>query len=127
MIEVNKLSKLTVGDIAAYERHVKEERKKELIALTKELYGDNIPVDAVEKIERQLKEIPSIFDTGDVDAEAVQYLMYLAAKKTDPDITLKQIGDSMDVSLLETYVEQMMPQPEKLPQTKKKRKRTVKK
>ncbi len=127
MLDLKKIKKLTVGDIAAYERHVKEEKKRELIALTKELYGDKIPDDAVVKIERELRSIPSIFETGDVDAEAVQYLLWLSYKKADPDITLQQIGDNMDAENLQAYIEQLLPQPEELPESETKKKKAKKK
>lgn len=129
MLDLKKIKKLTVGDIAAYERHVKEEKKRELIALTKDLYGDKIPDDAVIKIEREIKAIPSIFETGEVDAEAVQYLLWLSYKKADADITLQQVGDNMDAENLHGYIEQLLPQPEELPEpeTKKKRSRKAKK
>ena len=124
MIETARLSKLTVGDIAEYERHVKDVYKKELIDTFKEVYGDNLPADAAITINKELKKIPSIFEgSGDIDAEGVQYLIWLAIRKTNPDTTLEDIGNDMDTEKLKAYVDVIMPVADKV-STKKK---TVKK
>jgi hypothetical protein len=129
MIGLNDLKKLDVGDIAAYERSVKENRRKELIALTKELHGENIPSDAVMEIDRELKKIPSIFseDGADIDAEAVQFLVWRSMLKTDPDATLEQAGKMFNVSNMQDYVSKILPEPDSLPPQKKTAKKVKRK
>ena len=128
MIETAKLSKLTVGDIAEYERHVKDVYKKELIEIFKEVHGDNLPVDAAIAINKELKKIPSIFESsGDIDSEGVQYLIWLAIRKSNPGVTLEDVGNDMDTEKLKAYVDLIMPVADKVPvQKKTKRKKKQK-
>ena len=126
MLDAEKLSKLTVGDIADYERWRREERRKELIANIKELYGDNIPAEAFKMIEVELTKIPSLWaeDGSGFDVTAAQYLFWLSFKKKDKDITLKQVGDNLEVERLEEYAEMLFPADfnvKKKPTTKRKR------
>jgi len=108
-MDLTNLQKLTVGDIAAYEDWRREERKKELIALTRELYGTAIPPDALRQIEMELKKIPSILEDGGFDMRAAQYLFWLSLKKRDKDLTLAQVGDSLTTDKLEQYAEMLFP------------------
>ena len=95
-----QLSKLTVGDIADYERWRKDERKKELIELTREVYSDNIPVDVLPQIEQQLKQLPGLDNIDDISMKDACYLIWLSGKKTDPDLTLEQAGKQIDIDKL---------------------------
>lgn len=124
-----KLKKLDVGDIAAYERHIKEQKREQLIETTRKLYGDNIPDDAVLKIERELAKIPSIFSEGDteIDADAVQFLLWRSMLKSDPDITYKAAGDMMNTDNMMDYINEILPVPDKLPAKKKTAKKKVRK
>lgn len=119
MIDSSKLSKLTVGDLASYERWRREERKKELIETTKELYGDNVPDNAVSTIEAELKKIPNLMDADGFDLNAAQYLFWVSMKKADPDITMAQVGNLLESDKLEEYSNVLFPQPKKLPAKKK--------
>jgi len=129
MIALNDLKKLDVGDISAYERHVKDTRRKELIALTKELHGDNIPEGAVLKIDGELKKIPSIFseDGAGIDADAVQFLVWRSMLKTDSGATLEQAGEVFNVDNMQAYVDKILPQSDSLPPQKKTTKKVVRK
>ena len=126
---LENMKKLDVGDITAYERRMKEQRKAELIATFKELYGDNIPDDAVLKIDRELKKIPSIFSDGEmeIDADAVQFLLWRSVMKSDPDATFESVGAEMDVEKLASYVDNILPAPSEVPIKKKAVKRARKK
>ena len=122
---LDRLKKLDVGDITAYERHVKEQKRTELIATFKELHGDNMPADAVLIINRELAKIPSIFSEGDttIDAEAVQFLLWRSVLKSDPDATLESVGNEMNTDNMMKYINEILPTPAKLEAKKK----TVKK
>ncbi len=109
MIDVNKFSKLGVGDIADYARYQKEELKKELIATMKDIYGDNLPDNAFSAIEDQLKKMPSLMNTGDIDAAGLQYLLWISLRKKDNSITLKQVGDEFDLGKADEYVKNLFP------------------
>jgi hypothetical protein len=102
-----------VGDMAAYETMKREQKRKELISSFRELYGDNMPADAVLHVDRKLTECKSIFGDGDdkveVDAEVVQFLLWRSVKKNNPDVTLEQVGQNMDIASLGKYIEQLMP------------------
>ena len=74
MIDESKIGKLTVGDIADYEQWRRERRKEELIGIVKELYGDNIPGDALTQIEQSLRKIPSITDDDGFASENIEKL-----------------------------------------------------
>lgn len=123
------LKKLDVGDITAYERHVKEQKRAELIATTKELYGENIPADAVLTIDRELKKIPSIFSENEavIDAEAVQFLLWRSVLKSDPEATLESVGKEMNTDNMMDYINEILPTPDKLPAKKKTAKKKVRK
>ena len=97
-IEPEKLSKLTVGDIAEYEEWRRDQQKKELIATVKELYGDKIPDTAFAMVEKELNKIPSLMDDDAFDLKAAQYLFWKSLSKKDPDITMKQVGGMLDMN-----------------------------
>ncbi len=128
MLQVGKLSKLTVGDVAAYERWRRDERKKKLRQITKDLHGDNIPPDALEQIERQLKMIPKLEDNEGFDVTAAQYLFWRSLSKKDPDITLEQVGEMLDANdeKLAMLSELLFPQPDTVKNAKKPIKKKVK-
>ena len=109
MLDVSKLAKLTVGDIADYERWRREERKKELIAITKELYGEKIPADSLTQIEQELRRIPSIMDDNGFDITAAQYLFWRSLQKSDKDVTLEQVGNWLESDKLEEYSALLFP------------------
>lgn len=125
-----KLKKLDVGDITAYERRMKEQRRAELIATFKDLYGDNMPSDAVMQIDRELKNIPSIFSEKEVviDADAIQFLLWRSLLKSDSDATFESAGEliNTDDFTIEDFNE-ILPVPDKLPAKKKKVKKARKK
>ena len=111
MLDPKKLSKLTVGDIANYERWRREQRRIDLIANVKDLYGDNVPADAFVMVEKELSKIPSLMaeDGSGFDITAAQYLFWLSFKKSDPDITMEQVGNHLEVEKLEEYSETLFP------------------
>ena len=119
---LDRLKKLDVGDITVYERHVKEQKRAELIATTKELYGDNIPEGAVLQIERELAQIPSIFSEGEavIDAGAVQFLLWRSMLKSDPDATFESAGELLSTDNVDELINEILPVPDKLPAKKKK-------
>jgi hypothetical protein len=123
------LKKLDVGDITAYERRMKEQRKTELIATFKELYGDNLPSDAVLQIDRELKKIPSIFseESADIDADAVQFLLWRSVLKSNDAATFDEVGKMMDVDNMAKYINEILPAPDKITTKKKAVKKARKK
>lgn len=126
MLDVAKLQKLTVGDIAGFERHRRETKKKELIATLKELYGDSVPPDSLSEIERQLKLIPKLEDSDALAVDDISYLVWTSLKKSDPDVTIEQVGNWLDVEKLQEYIGFLFPQTDKV-QVKKKAVRKKKK
>lgn len=104
------LPALTVGDIADYEDWRKITRRKELIGITKELYGDKIPVDAVASIESEMKKIPSLMDGDGFDITAAQFLIWKSIQKIHPQATMKEVGDALDVSMLDQYAGKLFPE-----------------
>jgi hypothetical protein len=108
-LTADKFGKLSVGDIAKYERWTKEQKKKELIGTMKELYGDNLPDDAFTQIENQLNAMTSLMDDGDVDLEGIQYLLWLSMLKKDKDATFEQVGEWFNIDKAEEYMAFMLP------------------
>jgi hypothetical protein len=92
-----KFGKLDVGDIAKQERWSRDRRKKELIDTMKELYGDNLPDDALSQIDNQLN------CNCEESLEDVQYLLWLSMLKMDKDATYEQVGTWIDASKVEEY------------------------
>lgn len=111
MLDPNKLSKLTVGDIAKYEQWRREQRRKELILNIKDIHGDNIPAEAFKMVEAELSKIPSLMDEdgSGFDITAAQYLFWLSFRKSDKDITLDQVGDNLEVDKLDKYSAMLFP------------------
>ena len=109
MSDAKKLGKLTVGDIADYERWNKEKYKKQLIADMREMYPDKMPDSAFDQIQNQLKTMPTLMDDGDLDLDGIQYLLWLSMKKNDPDVTIKQVGDLFDVEKADEYISGLFP------------------
>ena len=109
---LDNLKQITVADIAAYDTWAREERRKELIASFRGLYGDKVPENAAMQIDRELGAIKSMFaDSGDVsiDPATIQFLLWRSVIKTDPKATLEQVGDAMTISKLQEYTDQIMP------------------
>jgi len=128
MLDVGRLKLLGVGDIVEHQRHKKELRKKEIIENAKDLYGDNIPDSIFDYLERQLKLIPKVETAETLSPEDIQYLVWLSLRKNDPDVTLKQAGDWLNLDELDLYVSKIFPAPETLPEkTKKSKKKVAKK
>jgi hypothetical protein len=119
MIEVSKLRKLGVGDIVEFQRYKKEERKKELIATIKDLYGDNIPADMLGYVEQQLKLVPKLEDGVSLTFEEMQYMVWMSLRKSDPDATLKQVGEQLETDNLDKYISAILPQADTIPVKKK--------
>lgn len=119
---LDNLKKLDVGDIAAYETWKREKKRKELILSFRELYGDNLPSDAVMQIDRELGAIKGIFASGDVEIniEAVQYLLWRSVRKDSPDMTIEQVGEQMTTDNMGKYIEQIMPSTSKVGEGEKK-------
>ena len=117
------LKQLNVGDLAAYETQAREQKRKELIATFKDLYGDKLPDDAVFKINRELKSVKGIFsdDEVEIDATVVQFLLWRSVRKSQPDITLEQVGEEMDMDKLGEYVESIMPSQQSVGESDKKK------
>lgn len=108
-MDLSKAGKLCVGDIAKYEQWKKDETKKELIATMRAIYPDGLPDDAFSQIENQLKSLPSLMDDGDLDLAGIQYLLWMAVKKNDPDVTFDQVGESLNLENADKYIEQLFP------------------
>ena len=113
------LDRLNVGDIAALETEMRDRRRRELISTFKELYGDNMPSDAVFLIDRELGKLQSLLDGDEVDIATVQFLLWRSIRKKQPEITLEEVGESMDIGKLEEYVDQLMPAPQDIGSEKK--------
>ena len=109
MLDFTKMSKLTVGDIADYEEWRREERRKELIQMTKELYGDKIPADALTRIQSELSKIPSVMSDDGFDLTAARYLFWKALSKTDKTITIGDVGEHLETDRLEEYTAMLFP------------------
>lgn len=122
---LDRLKKLDVGDITVYERWIKDQRRAELIATTKELYGDNIPEGAVLQIDRELKKITGILESGKVEItlEMAQFLVWRSMLKSDPEATFESAGELLSTDNVHELINEILPTPAKVP-TKKK---TVKK
>jgi hypothetical protein len=109
VLDFTKMSKLTVGDIADYEEWRRESRRKELITMTKELYGENIPPDALTQIQRELSKIPSIMTDDGFDITAARYLFWKSLSKTDKIITLNDVGEHLETDKLDQYTALLFP------------------
>lgn len=128
MIDFKKLGKLTVGDIANYEEWRRETRKKELIEITKELYGNKVPADCLAQINAELKRIPSIMDEDGrgFDITAAQYLFWKSIQKNEPTVTFEQVGNWLEAEKLEEYSEMLFPTPAEVPSDDEKEKEAKK-
>ena len=109
-LEASKFGKLTVGDIAKYERWKKNELKKELILTMLEIYGDKLSDNAFSQIEDQLKSTPSLLDgDGDLDVSSVQYLLWLSMQQKDKDATFEQVGSWFNLEHVKEYISFLFP------------------
>lgn len=126
---LDRLKKLNVGDITVYERWIKDQRRAELIKTTQELYGDNIPEDAVLKIDRELKKVVSILDSGKVEVtlEMAQFLVWRSMLKTNPEATFESAGELLSTDNVGELIDEIMPTPAALPTKKKTAKKKVRK
>lgn len=113
-----KIGVLTLGDFADFEFYVKEQRKDDILATAKKVYGDDIPPEIVDKMitPPTEKEIEAM--QGSI--EGVAYLLYLALKKFDASLTranVKEIVTLDDIDMLTKAI---------VPATKKKSRQKVK-
>jgi hypothetical protein len=121
------LKKLTVGDINAFDRYRKDERKIQLIAITCELYKDgNIPEGEVSRIEREIQKTQNITDNPDITMAEIQFLIWRSMLKSNPDISLEEVGDDLSMENMTKMLDEILPTDDKLP-TKKKTVRKKKK
>lgn len=131
MLDVTKLQKLTVGDLNAFQRWRKERRKADIIETIKMTWGDAVPVEVLPEIERQLKMLPRLDQLqGDssLDLECINYLVWLAGVKADPDLTLAQVERDLDGESFGDLLGAIFPQPDTVPAKKKVvKKKTVRK
>lgn len=126
---LERLKKLDVGDITVYERWVKDQRRAEIIATVKAVHGDDIPADTVMMIDRELKKIASILESGKVEItlEMAQFLVWRSMLKSDPEATFESAGELLSTDNVGELIDQIMPTPAKLPTKKKTVKKKVRK
>jgi hypothetical protein len=124
---LGKLKKLTVGDISAFDRYRKDERKTQLIAITCEIYKDgNIPEGEVSRIEREIQKTQGIESNPNVTIDEIQFLIWRSMLKTNPDTSLEDVGNDLSMDNMTKRLDEIMPTDDKLP-TKKKTVRKKKK
>ena len=118
-----KYSKLTVGDINAFDRYRKDERRKELISITRELYGDNIPDGEVPRIEREIQKTQGLETKPSMSLDEIIFLLWRSMLKSDPDISLKEAGDQLKINDddIGELLASVLPTDNKLPVTAKKK------
>jgi hypothetical protein len=126
---LDRLKKLDVGDITEYERWIKDQRRKELIATVKAVHGDNVPADTVMMIDRELKKIVSILESGKVEVtlEMAQFLVWRSMLKSNPDVTFESAGELLSIDNVNELIDEILPIPDKLPTKKKTVKKKVRK
>lgn len=133
MLDPKKLSKLTVGDLSNFDRWRRDNQRKELVKIAKELYGDNIPENAYLSIRKELDSIkPLVGDEGEVDEslltlDTAQFLLWRALLHKDPQITFEEAGNQLviDEDNLEECFDLLFPAT--MPAQKKTKKRSKRK
>ena len=93
-----KHKKLTVGDINAFDRYRKDERRQELISITRELYGDSIPEGEVPRIEREIQKTQGLEAKPSMTLDEIIFLLWRSMLKSDPDISLKEAGEHLKIN-----------------------------
>jgi hypothetical protein len=125
---LGKLKKLTVGDINAFDRYRKDMRKKELIAITREVYaGRDIPDGEISRIEREIQTTQNINDNPEVTLDEIQFLIYRSLLKSNPDISLEDVGQELSMEKMTGMLDKILPTDDKIVTAKKKTVRKKKK
>ena len=119
-------TKLTVGDINAFDRYRKDERRSELISITRELYKDgDIPDGEVSRIEREIQNTQGLDQGPNPSMGEVIFLIWRSLLKSNPDISLEEVGNDLDIEQMNEVIDGILPQDDKLPT--KAKKKTVRK
>ena len=114
------LKPLTVGDINAFNRWRKDQYKKEIISITREVHGDNIPDGEVDRINALIQKVKGMDENPKVTPEEIQFLVYRSLLKTYPDMTYESAGDEIPLEDAENMLDGVLPTEEKVSKTKKK-------
>lgn len=119
---LGKLKKLDVGDMSAFEKYCKDKRREELIAITRGLYGNNIPEGEVSRIEREIQTTENIDNKKEATLDEMQFLIFRSLLKSNPEASLEDVGSDLTVEKLVSMVNEIMPPEEGLPGSMKKKK-----
>jgi hypothetical protein len=126
---LDRLKKLDVGDIVVLDRRLRDRKRKELIELYRGLYGDDMPDDAIDKINYELTQISIGIQKGkfEIDLDTVQFLVWRSLLKSDPDVTIEEAGSTITMENASEHIDKIMPVPGKVPAKKKVKKARKKK
>jgi len=127
-MEIKDLQKLDVGDIAAYEKHKRDERCAELIEITQKLYRDNIPEGEALRIQKELQKVPDVGDDDELSVEDATFYVWRSMLKADSSATIEQAGEMLNAENMQEFVNHISPKKKTLPENKaKKKKKAVRK
>jgi len=101
--------RLTIGDIAEFEDYLRKKTRSELIAVTKELYGDKIPADSVREIEKQAVKASSFIGMENVSINILTHLIWRSLKKVYPEVTLDDVMSAVDIKMATDWAGRMFP------------------
>ncbi len=102
-----KIGKLTIGDFADFEEHVRAQREDKIIATAKRLYGDNIPQTVFDKALAPPTDAELEAQQGSVSG--IGFLLWCALKKYHPDMTQEETSAMIGLDDLPALTKAMMP------------------
>ena len=105
--KVRKIGSITVGDWADFEQYIQQKRKKKILEMAKELYGDNIPPSVLDKaLASPTKEE---LDEQQNNMAGVGFLLWRALKKYNPDMTLDEASAMIPLDRVSEILLAIMP------------------
>lgn len=105
---VYKLSSVTLNDLAAYENHLKHQRVEEVCKLDMDKKDIR---DMVADIQRQ-KIDPDELTEQINTISGVRFLIWRCVNKHNPQVTIEDIGDKIDLKNMETVIGDILEMPE---------------
>ncbi len=102
-----KIGKLTIGDFADFEEHVRQMREDKTVAMAKKLYGDDIPQAVFDRALAPPTDAEIDAQQGSI--AGIGFLLWCAMKKFNPDRTQANVLAMIGLDDLPILTKAMMP------------------
>lgn len=102
---------ITIGILADFDDWRRERKRKEYIDSFRGLYGDNMPDDVIDKLEKKMSEIKSFDEMsgGDFTLPDAQYLLAKVRQSERPELTFDEAVASIPVEGIEDELAKLFP------------------